>query len=172
MKALLAIYLVGWISQGKNSLQFIFAQQYSLIINDELCDVMVIIRKHASSSTGVLLNAHLTHRSLRKVTSILSILFSSVFQLDGTHCVSLVMSQSFLAHVMAWWNQSGNNTSTNANEITDALLRMDRDMMTSSNGNLFRVTGHLCGEFTGPRWIPRTKASDAELWCFLWSASE
>ena len=44
-------------------------------------------------------------------------------------------------------------------------------MMTSSNGNIFRVTGHLCGEFTGPRWIPRTKASDAELWCFLWSAS-
>ena len=45
-------------------------------------------------------------------------------------------------------------------------------MMTSSNGNIFRVTGPLCGEFTGPRWIPRTKASDAELWCFLWSASE
>ena len=39
-------------------------------------------------------------------------------------------------------------------------------MMTSSNGNIFRVTGHLCGEFTGDRWIPRTKASDAELWCF------
>ena len=33
-------------------------------------------------------------------------------------------------------------------------------MMTSSNGNIFRVTGHLCGEFTGPRWISRTKASD------------
>ena len=32
-------------------------------------------------------------------------------------------------------------------------------MMTSSNGNIFRVTGHLYGEFTdprftGPRWIP------------------
>ena len=40
-------------------------------------------------------------------------------------------------------------------------------MMTSSNGNIFRVTGHLCGEFTGDRWIPLTKASDAELWCFL-----
>ena len=26
-------------------------------------------------------------------------------------------------------------------------------MMTSSNGNIFRVPGHLCGEFTGPRWI-------------------
>ena len=39
--------------------------------------------------------------------------------------------------------------------------------MTSSNGSIFRVTGPLCGEFTGPRWIPHTKASDAELWCFL-----
>ena len=36
-------------------------------------------------------------------------------------------------------------------------------MMTSSNGNIFRVTGHLCGEFPGDRWIPRTKAIDAEL---------
>ena len=45
-------------------------------------------------------------------------------------------------------------------------------MMTSGNGNIFRVTGHLCGEFTGPRWIPHTKASDAELWYFLWSAYE
>ena len=31
--------------------------------------------------------------------------------------------------------------------------------MTSSNGNIFRVTGPFCGEFT--------KASDAELWCFF-----
>ena len=45
-------------------------------------------------------------------------------------------------------------------------------MMTSSNGNIFRVTSPLCGEFTGRRWIPLTKASDAELWCFLWSAPE
>ena len=37
-------------------------------------------------------------------------------------------------------------------------------------GNIFRVTGHLCGEFTGDRWISRIKASDTELWCFLWSA--
>ena len=32
-----------------------------------------------------------------------------------------------------------------------------RCMMTSSNGIIFRVTGPSCGEFTGPRWIPRTK---------------
>ena len=41
------------------------------------------------------------------------------------------------------------------------------DMMTSSNGNIFRVTGHLCGKFTGPRWISRTKASDASFDVFF-----
>ena len=45
-------------------------------------------------------------------------------------------------------------------------------LMTSSNGNIFRLTGPLWGEFTGRRWIPLTKASDAELWCFLWSEPE
>ena len=43
--------------------------------------------------------------------------------------------------------------------------------MTSSNGNIFRVTGTLWGEFTGHQWIPLTKASDMELWCFLWANS-
>ena len=41
-------------------------------------------------------------------------------------------------------------------------------MMTSSNENIFRVTGDLCVEFTCHRWIPRSKASDAELWCFFY----
>ena len=54
--------------------------------------------------------------------------------------------------------------------ITDAT--MEAVMMTSSNGNIFCVTGHLRREFTDHRWIPRTKASDAELWFFLWSAPE
>ena len=34
----------------------------------------------------------------------------------------------------------------------------------------FRVTGHLCEEFIGE--FPAQMASNAELWCFLWSASE
>ena len=38
-------------------------------------------------------------------------------------------------------------------------------MMTPSNGDIFRVTDSLCGEFTGHPWISLTKASDAEL-CF------
>ena len=44
--------------------------------------------------------------------------------------------------------------------------------MTSSNGNIFCITGPLCVEFTSHRWISRTKASDAELWCILWSANK
>ena len=46
-------------------------------------------------------------------------------------------------------------------------LSCDGVMMTSSNGNIFRVTGLLCREFTGHRWIPRTKASDAEFDLFF-----
>ena len=37
--------------------------------------------------------------------------------------------------------------------------RMPSFMMMSSNGNIFRVTGHLCGEFTGDR--PVTRSFDA-----------
>ena len=34
-------------------------------------------------------------------------------------------------------------------------LKLNRvSMMTSSNGNIFRVTGPLCGEFTGPGEFP------------------
>ena len=35
--------------------------------------------------------------------------------------------------------------------------------MTSSNGNIFLITGPLWGEFTGQRWIPFTKA-----WIDVW----
>ena len=46
-------------------------------------------------------------------------------------------------------------------------VKIDFIMMTSSNGNIFRVTGPLCGDFTGHRWIPLTKAGDVELRCFF-----
>ena len=67
----------------------------------------------------------------------------------------------------------------------DAVIMMSRSSkfkapglhsrhMMSSNGNISRVqvAGPLCGEFTGHRWIPCTKASDADLWCFLSSVPE
>ena len=68
-------------------------------------------------------------------------------------------------YVLSWCNLTRAPVSA---EITCSVTCM----MTSSNGSIFRVTGHLCGEFTSHHWIPRTKASDAELWCFLWSAPE
>ena len=43
-------------------------------------------------------------------------------------------------------------------------------MTTLSNGNILRDTGPLSRESNGHRWIPVTKASDVELWFFLWSA--
>ena len=46
------------------------------------------------------------------------------------------------------------------------------DMMTSSNESIFCIIGPLWGESTGYRWIPLTKASEMELWCFRWSAPE
>ena len=49
---------------------------------------------------------------------------------------------------------------------------LNQIMMTPSNEHIFRVTGPLCGKFTGHPWISLTKASDAELWCFLWCTSE
>ena len=33
-------------------------------------------------------------------------------------------------------------------------IHLESSMMTSSNGNIFRVTGPLCGEFTGPGEFP------------------
>ena len=45
-------------------------------------------------------------------------------------------------------------------------------MMTQSNGNIFCVIDPLWVESNGHRWIPLTKASDVEFWCFHWSAPE
>ena len=68
---------------------------------------------------------------------------------------------------------------TGSNWFTDAVPRLAKNicvykkiMMMSSNGNIFCVTGPLWGEFTGHRWMPLTKASDEELWCFPWSAGD
>ena len=40
-------------------------------------------------------------------------------------------------------------------------------LMTSSNGHIVRVTDPLCGEINGHRWIPLTKASDADFDVFF-----
>ena len=74
----------------------------------------------------------------------------------------------FEAHCLPYWRHCNvlNVSAWGAGRHT----YMEFVMMTSSNGNILCVTGPLCGEFTGQRWIPHTKATDVELWRFLWSA--
>ena len=86
------------------------------------------------------------------------------------HVVLLLLRIFFnQENISGWWN---------ANYYIELKFEIpthgkgQKCMMASSNGKFLCVTGHLCEEFTGPRWIPHTKASDVELWCFLWSASE
>ena len=97
----------------------------------------------------------------------------------GSGTATRLMSSQFI------WNRklSGNINTLNSQQAKKRCTKLNvyelistfhssrsSPMMTSSNGNIFPVTDAVCGEFTGHRWIPRTKASDAELWCFLWSA--
>ena len=44
-----------------------------------------------------------------------------------------------------------------------------RILQVHEHGNVFCS---LWGEYICHRWIPRTEASNAELWCFVWSAAE
>ena len=41
-----------------------------------------------------------------------------------------------------------------------------------SNENIFRFTGPMWDESTGHRWIPLTKANEAEVLCFIWSTPQ
>ena len=70
--------------------------------------------------------------------------------------------------IYAWWSSRHGGLGCHApmGQKCEAFKSW-RHMMTSSNGNIFRVTGLLCGEFTGHRWIPRTKASDANFDVFF-----
>ena len=61
----------------------------------------------------------------------------------------------------SFWNSEDRSA---ASAETPNIFKVDC-MMTSSIGNIFRVTVPLCGEFTGEFLTQR-------LWCFLWSASE
>ena len=50
-----------------------------------------------------------------------------------------------------------------AKSVVPELTTRDNPWWRHQRKKTFRVTGPLCGELTGHRWIPLTKASDAEL---------
>ena len=50
-----------------------------------------------------------------------------------------------------------------AHYVVTVMQSLHNQLNQHSYHLLYGDDCHLCGEFTGPRWIPRTKASDAEL---------
>ena len=85
-----------------------------------------------------------------------SLIFELVFihsqTLTGASLMFVEERHVISSHALYWINNS-------------STLRWN--IMTSSNGIIFRVTGPLSGEFTGHRWIPHTKASAAEFDVFF-----
>ena len=90
------------------------------------------------------------------------------------HRIEIYVSQNQTSAAKIFWNRTRYSTFLFgwSQIVPHWQVHAGTCMVTSSNGNIFRVTGHWGREFTGHRWISRTKASDAEIWCFLWSAPE
>ena len=99
--------------------------------------------------------------------------YSLKFRWSSSRWIQLTISHHCLGQLMPWCGigdkpLSGPMMTMCWHGLVYASLNHTW-LMTSSNGNIFRVTGPLhalCGEFAGDRWIPRAKAIDAELWCF------
>ena len=85
-----------------------------------------------------------------------------VGQLDGSHLGKLPLCTNEVTRQILVKQNMHNPSQTKQSTVHDDVIKWKH----------FRVTGHLCREFTAHRRIPRTKASDAELWCFILSAPE
>ena len=77
------------------------------------------------------------------------ITFSYIKCFVHSYTVDVVFTLSYMIHPIG-----DRNDASNRNSFLRTKYKII--MVTSSNGNVFRVTGHLCGEITGDRWIPRT----------------
>ena len=85
-----------------------------------------------------------------------------------TSGLSKMPEDKLIEHIEEWTN----TTAWNRHFHTHTFLYQDIFIiMTSSNGNILCVTGPLFGNSLVMVNFP-TKASDAELWCFLWSTPE
>ena len=118
----------------------------------KIFDLMLHILQTINTSLGLLGNKGM-------------IITMSTYKSDEVYVIQTVLSnmhESVISVFRTCWNLKWRHYTSK-----DSFI-----MMTSSNGKIFHVTGLLWGESTGHQWIPPTKSSDAELWCFLWSVSE
>ena len=65
--------------------------------------------------------------------------------------ISIVINKWIANHIPTTHIKQGFLNLTKADIMIISIFAL---MMTSSNGNIFRVTGPLCGEFTGPGEFP------------------
>ena len=83
--------------------------------------------------------------------------------------VIMQTARQMITHIVGKWQRSkvslfefqfvNSTISTSVNQYTSKVSHTMScfSMMTSSHGNIFRVTGHLCGEFPGPGEFPTNK---------------
>ena len=99
----------------------------------------------------------------------------------GLMSLNLTDDKPTSVQVMAWCLQTTSHHCDNVNPVQYRhMASLGRNWVNTKSSQsvwwrhqmVFRVTAPLCGEFTSHWWIPLTKARDAELWCFLWSAPE
>ena len=69
-----------------------------------------------------------------------------------THTNNQIFSKNI--HTAAFWHAILTYVNKYAHDVVVLCVAKVVSMMTSSNGNIFRVTGPLCGEFTGPGEFP------------------
>ena len=72
-------------------------------------------------------------------------------------------------HYWSFMKESGGDGRINVITIMRKVFPFHDDVIKWKK---IRVNGPLWGISTGHRWIPVSQASEAELWCFLWSAPE
>ena len=77
--------------------------------------------------------------------------------------------KSTLVQIMAWCHQASNHYLSQCwpRSVSPYGVTRPQCMMASSNGSFFLITGPLCREFNGDRWIPFTKGQSCRLWCFF-----
>ena len=91
------------------------------------------------------------HRSINSITSIQ--VTNSQMETTRSKAVDTTMNAS--EAVVGWW-------------LVTRVAVMSQMFIFSR----WRHIPRYCGESTGHRWFPLTKASNAELCCFLWLAPE
>ena len=113
---------------------------------------------HVCPAACAHIRCHVTDADLSDTGPVISLAPIFVHDLRQTLFI-LYEIQAVIWHWLMWWSRPL--------YLVDGWSRCL--MMTSSNGNIPRITGPLWGESIGHRWIPLTKASDSELWCWKWN---